>query len=113
MYKVVSESSQTVVVTASVKEDERGGISSMKNIAEQSMSSHTIRISYGVCEEILTENLNMHCSAPSSRQCTCPHISLKTREFVTSNNMVIVPQPPYSLPCDFIWFPKLKMKLKG
>jgi hypothetical protein len=27
--------------------------------------------------------------------------------------MVIVPQPPYSLPCDFIWFPKLKMKLKG
>jgi hypothetical protein len=37
-------------------------------------------------------------------------------EFVTNNNMVIVPYPPYSLdltPCDFALFPKLKMKLKG
>jgi transposase len=40
----------------------------------------------------------------------------RKREFVTDNNMVIVPQPPYSpdlAPCDFILFPKLKMKLKG
>jgi hypothetical protein len=39
---------------------------------------------------------------------------LKTTEFVTNNNKVIV--PPYLLdlaPCDFALFPKLKMKLKG
>jgi transposase len=44
------------------------------------------------------------------------HTSLKTTEFVTNNNMVIVPHPPYSLdlaPCDFALFPKLKMKSKG
>jgi hypothetical protein len=38
--------------------------SSMKTIAEQSMSLQTpLGISYGVCQEILTENLNMHCIA--------------------------------------------------
>jgi histone-lysine N-methyltransferase SETMAR len=44
------------------------------------------------------------------------HKSLKTAEFVSSNNMVIVPHLPYSpdlAPCDFALFPKLKMKLKG
>jgi hypothetical protein len=44
------------------------------------------------------------------------NMSLKTTEFVTNNNMVIVPHPPYSLdsaPCDFALFPKLKMKQKG
>jgi hypothetical protein len=44
------------------------------------------------------------------------HTSLKTTEFVTNNNMVIIPHPPYSLglaTCDFALFPKLKMKLKG
>jgi transposase len=43
------------------------------------------------------------------------HKSLKTTEFVTNNNMVIVPHPPYSLDLacyDFALFPKLKMKLK-
>jgi hypothetical protein len=39
------------------------------------------------------------------------HTSLKTTEFVTNNNMVIVPHPCYSL--VFALFPKLKMKLKG
>jgi hypothetical protein len=42
--------------------------------------------------------------------------SLKTTEFVTNSNMVIVPHPPYSpdlAPCDFALFPNLKMKLKG
>jgi hypothetical protein len=41
---------------------------------------------------------------------------LKTTEFVTNNNMVIAPHPPYSpdlAPCDLPLFPKLKMKLKG
>jgi hypothetical protein len=46
---------------------------------------------------------------------TPTNMPLKTTKFVT-NNMVIVPHPPYSLdlaPCDFALFPKLKMKLKG
>jgi hypothetical protein len=41
---------------------------------------------------------------------------LKTTEFVTNSNMVIIPHPPYLLdlpPCDFTLFPKLKIKLKG
>jgi hypothetical protein len=39
------------------------------------------------------------------------HMSLKTTEFATNNNMVIVPHPPYSpalVLCDFAVFPKLK-----
>jgi hypothetical protein len=43
------------------------------------------------------------------------HTSLKTTEFVTKNNMIIVPHPASSLdlaPGDFTLFPKLKMKLK-
>jgi hypothetical protein len=43
------------------------------------------------------------------------HTSLKTTQFVT-NNMFIIPHPPYSLdlaPSDFALFPELKMKLKG
>jgi histone-lysine N-methyltransferase SETMAR len=43
-------------------------------------------------------------------------MSLTTTEFVTNNNIVIIPHPPYSLdlaPCDFALLPKLKMKLKG
>jgi hypothetical protein len=72
-------------------------------------------ISYGVFQEILTENLNMltlllrHDNAPA-------HTSLKATEFVTNNSMVIVLHLPYSpdlAPCDFALFPKLKMKLKG
>jgi histone-lysine N-methyltransferase SETMAR len=41
---------------------------------------------------------------------------MKTTEFVTNNNVGIVPHPPYSPdlpPCDFALFPKLKTKLKG
>jgi hypothetical protein len=44
------------------------------------------------------------------------HTFLKATEFLTNNNMVIVPHPLYSpdsAPCDFALFPKLKMKLKG
>jgi histone-lysine N-methyltransferase SETMAR len=51
----------------------------------------------------------LHHNAPT-------HTPLKTTEFLTNNNMVILPHPPYSLdlvPCDFALFPKLKMKLKG
>jgi hypothetical protein len=44
------------------------------------------------------------------------HTPLKTTEFVTNNNMVIVLRPLCSsdlATCDFSLFPKLKMKLKG
>jgi hypothetical protein len=45
------------------------------------------------------------------------HMSVKTTEFLTNNNnMVIVPHPSYLpdlVPCDYTLFPKLKMKLKG
>jgi ribosomal protein S25 len=34
----------------------------------------TTGISYGVCQEILTENLNMCHIAPSSKQCARPHV---------------------------------------
>jgi histone-lysine N-methyltransferase SETMAR len=51
----------------------------------------------------------LHQNAPT-------HTSLKTREFVTNSNMVIILHPPYSpdlAPWDFALFSKLKMKLKG
>jgi hypothetical protein len=35
----------------------------MKTVTKQSMSLHTAGISYGVCQEILTENLNMRHTA--------------------------------------------------
>jgi hypothetical protein len=40
-------------------------------------------------------------------------MTLKTTEFVTNNNMVIIPHPRYSpdiATCDFTLFPKLKIK---
>jgi putative lipoic acid-binding regulatory protein len=64
--------------------------------------ANTTGNSYGVCLEILAEN--------SSDNATV-HTSLKTTEFVTNNNMVIVPHPPYSpdlAPCDFALFPNCK-----
>ena len=43
------------------------------------------------------------------------HAALLTWPFLTNNNMIVVPHPPYSpdlAPRDFL-FPKVKMKLKG
>jgi hypothetical protein len=56
-----------------------------------------------------TGSFTIHDNTPS-------HTSLKTTQFVTNNNMVIIPNSPYSsllALCDFFLFPKLKMKLKG
>jgi hypothetical protein len=39
------------------------------------------------------------------------HMSVKATEFVSNNNMVIIPHPPYSLdlaPCDSLCFPNWK-----
>jgi hypothetical protein len=44
------------------------------------------------------------------------HLALKTTEFVTNNNIVILPHPSYLLDLDssdLALFPKLKVKLKG
>lgn len=44
------------------------------------------------------------------------HTSLLVREFLTKNNTVMMPQPPYSpdiAPCDFFLFPKMKTNMKG
>jgi predicted transcriptional regulator YdeE len=68
----------------------------------------TFGISYGVCQESLTENLNMSFIAPT-------HMSLKTTESLT-NNRAIIPNHPYLLdlaPCDFSLFPNVKLKLKN
>jgi hypothetical protein len=50
--------------------------SSMKAVTEQSMSSQTSlgSVIYGIFQEILTENLNMHRIAPSSQQLARPHV---------------------------------------
>jgi hypothetical protein len=50
-----------------------------------------------------------HDNAPS-------YTSFFTREFLTKNNMTVIPHPPYSpdlAPCNFSLFPQLKIKLKG
>jgi transposase len=79
----------------------------------------------------MTENSRTHPQRPSpnnpwaGKHWTCvilllhhdnthAHASLKTTGFMT-NNMVIVPLPPYSPDLDSVisLFPKLKMKLKG
>jgi len=44
------------------------------------------------------------------------HTALSIREFLAKKNVPVLPQPPYSpdlAPCDFYFFPKLKLKLKG
>jgi hypothetical protein len=47
----------------------------MKTVTEQCKSLQTLfGISYGVCQEILTEDLNMYPIAPSSQQCIHPHV---------------------------------------
>ena len=43
------------------------------------------------------------------------HAALLIRQFLTDNNMTVVPHPPYSpdlAPSDFFLFPKPKMKFK-
>jgi hypothetical protein len=80
--------------------------------------AYAIGISYGVCQEILTENLKTRRTAVkyAPRLDAPAHTSLKTTELVTNNYMVIISQTPYSphlAPYDFTLFPKLKMKVKG
>jgi hypothetical protein len=74
----------------SVEDDERPGWPSTSKTAENVEKireliqdcrwtihelAGTIGISYGACQEILAENLNMRRIAPSSQQRTRPHVS--------------------------------------
>jgi hypothetical protein len=89
---------------------------SIKTDAEKSMSSQT---PLGSVMEFARRSeqknwtwaaLLLHHDNDSAYTC------LRTTEFVTNNDIVIVPQPPYSpdlAPRDFALFPKLKMKLKA
>ena len=46
---------------------------------------------------------------------TPAHRSFKVSQFLTKNNMTVIPHPPYSPnlgPCDFFLFPKLKLRMK-
>jgi hypothetical protein len=78
----------------------------------------TIRISYGVSQEILTENLNMRHTAmnfvPRLLTNDQKHrhviVCLELRERANKSITFISPD---LAPCDFALFPKLKMKLKG
>jgi hypothetical protein len=59
----------------------------------------------------LPENLNMHRTAPSSRQRARPHVPENH-----NNNMVIVPHPPYSPDfalCDFRFVPQIENETEG
>jgi hypothetical protein len=131
---VVSESSRTVIVVTakagrvSVEDDECSGWSSTSKMTENvekirelihedhCWTIHELTgsagISYGVWQEILTENMNMHHAAPSW-QCAHPHISENHR--VCDSDMVIVPHLPYSpdlAPCDFFVF-QIENEMEG
>ncbi|PNF25394.1 hypothetical protein B7P43_G09783 [Cryptotermes secundus] len=85
-------------------------------------------LSYGACQRILSEELNMRTSAKKRPEKWCPndwvlhhdnarpHTAYIVQEFLAKNKMAVVPHPPYSsdlAPCDFFLIPKTKIKLKG
>ncbi|PNF43640.1 hypothetical protein B7P43_G00693 [Cryptotermes secundus] len=95
---------------------------------------NTFELSYGTCQRILSEKLNMRRTAAkfvsrllqneqNGTQTTGHSMTTHDRirlnivqEFLAKNKMAVVPHPPYSpdlTPCDFLLFPKMKIKLKG
>ncbi|PNF42588.1 hypothetical protein B7P43_G03094, partial [Cryptotermes secundus] len=94
---------------------------------------NTLGLSYGTCQRILSEELNMRRIAAKfvprllqneqkqHRLEVCRELQQQLQEdpnflskVVTGDE--IVPHPPYSpdlAPCDFFLFPKMKIKLKG
>jgi hypothetical protein len=45
-----------------------------------------------------------------------PHLALVTREFLAHKDIITLSHPPYSpdlVPCDFFFFSKMKLQLKG
>ncbi|PNF17611.1 hypothetical protein B7P43_G13712 [Cryptotermes secundus] len=91
---------------------------------------HTLGLSYGTCQRILSEELNMRRNAakfvPRVLQneqkqhrleaCREHEQQLQEDPNILSKVVTVVPHPPYSpdlAPCDFFLFPKMKIKLKG
>ncbi|PNF21909.1 hypothetical protein B7P43_G03600 [Cryptotermes secundus] len=90
---------------------------------------NTLGLSYGTCQRILSEELNMRRIAGKKRpekwrtndwvlhhDNARPHTAYSVQEILAKNKMAVVPHPPYSpdlAPCDFFLFPKMKIKLKG
>ncbi|PNF14013.1 hypothetical protein B7P43_G03567 [Cryptotermes secundus] len=92
-----------------------------------------LRLSYGTCRRILSEELNMRRIAAKELQqqlqedpnfLSKVHVDLFffiltglfIRRILAKNKMAVVPHPTYSpdlAPCDFFLFPKMKIKLKG
>jgi hypothetical protein len=79
--------------------------SSRKTVAEKFMSTHTL---LGSVMEFARNLSRKFEHAPH-----CHKVCSPTLDFVTNNNIVIVPHPPYSPVYVSSLFPKLKMKLKG
>jgi hypothetical protein len=80
--------------------------SSVKTVAKQSTSSQTPLGS--VMEFARSWQKIWTCAALLHHNNAPAHMSLKTAEFVTNNNMVTVPPPPYSLdlpPVISLWCP--------
>jgi len=67
------------------------------------------------CHRILTNKLQMRCVAAKFVPCVLTD-ALLVREFLTKQEITVVPQPSYSpdlAPADFLLFSKLKSLLRG
>ncbi|PNF32071.1 hypothetical protein B7P43_G05722 [Cryptotermes secundus] len=91
---------------------------------------NTLGLSYGTCQRILSEELNMRRIAAKfvprllqneqkqHRLEVCRELQQQLQEDPNflSKVVTVVPHPPYSpdlAPCNFFLFPKMKIKLKG
>ncbi|PNF22514.1 hypothetical protein B7P43_G14380 [Cryptotermes secundus] len=84
---------------------------------------NTLGLSYGTCQRILSEGLNMRRIAAKfvsrllQNEQKKQHRLEVCRELQQQlQHIFFVPHPPYSpdlAPCDFFLFPKMKIKLKG
>ncbi|XP_032668800.1 uncharacterized protein LOC116842993, partial [Odontomachus brunneus] len=71
-----------------------------------------VGISFGSCQAIFSDILGMKCVAAKFVSKLLNFV----REFLSKNNTVMMPQPPYSpdmAPYDFFLFPELKETMKG
>ena len=78
-----------------------------------------MKVGYGTCQRVLTEELGMHCVAAKfvPRILTADRKQQRVaQQFVAKNKIAVIPHPLYSpdlAPCDFFLFSKMKLKLKG
>ncbi|PNF37479.1 hypothetical protein B7P43_G14866 [Cryptotermes secundus] len=84
---------------------------------------NTLGLSYGTCQRILSEQLNMRIVAKFvPRRLQNEHkqhrleLCRELQEYSAKSKMAFVLHPPYSpdlAPCNFFLFPKIKIKLMG